>query len=409
MSTHCASETRRLRVGSGPWGLPHEGLPWSRQTESRRAGVVIVGAGITGALMAEHLVARGHDVVVIDRLTPGFGSTAASTAMLQWEIDRSVTELAARKGLEDAAWAYRASFAAVQGLAGLIGRLDIACRFRWRNALYLAGDGETEAALAREHGLRERIGMPGELLDSSRLLEEFGIERAAAIVSPGAAEADPLFLARALLLRAVEAGAQLIDGDVDAIDATHRAAAVHLTSGVIFEARHVVLATGYALPPFVTAPAHRMSASWAAVTAPQTELAFWPDHALVWEDAEPYLYARTTTDGRILVGGEDEVVHDAAERDARTPDKAARLHEKLQRLWRRDLPPFECAWSAAFGETDDGLPLIGAVPGLPNVYGAYGYGGNGITFSYLASRLLGAAIAGEVGDWVEVFALDRPA
>jgi hypothetical protein len=34
------------------------------------------------------------DVVIIDRELPGRGSTAASTSMLLWEIDRSLTERA---------------------------------------------------------------------------------------------------------------------------------------------------------------------------------------------------------------------------------------------------------------------------------------------------------------------------
>lgn len=52
------SERERLRIGHGPWGLPEEGLPWTRQARSRRCGAIIVGGGITGALMAEHLTAR---------------------------------------------------------------------------------------------------------------------------------------------------------------------------------------------------------------------------------------------------------------------------------------------------------------------------------------------------------------
>ena len=40
------------------------------------------------------------------------------------------------------------------------------------------------------------------------------------------------------------------------------------------------------------------------------------------------------------------------------------------------------------------MPLIGPVPGAKGVYAAYGYGGNGITFSFLAARLIGDLIAG---------------
>jgi glycine/D-amino acid oxidase-like deaminating enzyme len=53
------------------------------------------------------------------------------------------------------------------------------------------------------------------------------------------------------------------------------------------------------------------------------------------------------------------------------------------------------------------LPLIGPVPGKQGVFAAYGYGGNGITFSYLAAQLIGGLIAGETSPLIDDFALDR--
>ena len=55
----------------------------------------------------------------------------------------------------------------------------------------------------------------------------------------------------------------------------------------------------------------------------------------------------------------------------------------------------------------DGLPLIGPVPGAKGVYAAYGYGGNGITFSFLAAHLIGDLIAGKTSPLLDDFALDR--
>lgn len=37
---------------------------------------------------------------------------------------------------------------------------------------------------------------------------------------------------------------------------------------------------------------------------------------LVWNTDDPYLYMRTTDDGRILIGGGDEDFYDAEKRDA---------------------------------------------------------------------------------------------
>jgi glycine/D-amino acid oxidase-like deaminating enzyme len=69
----------------------------------------------------------------------------------------------------------------------------------------------------------------------------------------------------------------------------------------------------------------------------------------------------------------------------------------------------ECRWAGTFDTTSDGLPLIGPVPGQKGVYAAYGYGGNGITFSFLAAQLIGDLIAGKTSPLLGDFAIDRDA
>jgi glycine/D-amino acid oxidase-like deaminating enzyme len=66
------------------------------------------------------------------------------------------------------------------------------------------------------------------------------------------------------------------------------------------------------------------------------------------------------------------------------------------------------AWSGVFGETPDGLPLIGPLPGHHRLFAAYGYGGNGITFSFLAARIVARQMRGLSEAWDERLALDRP-
>jgi glycine/D-amino acid oxidase-like deaminating enzyme len=64
-------------------------------------------------------------------------------------------------------------------------------------------------------------------------------------------------------------------------------------------------------------------------------------------------------------------------------------------LWPAAKTDIGFRWSGTFDTTSDGLPLIGPVPGAKGIYAAYGYGGNGITFSFLAARLIGDLIAGK--------------
>ena len=397
-----------LRSGDSPWlaGPPRpasEGLD-----HDIRCDVVVVGGGITGALAAEHLTALGRDVILVDREHEGFGSTAASTAMLQWEIDLPLRRLAALYGFDKAADVYRRSFKAVEGLRERIAELALGCAFLSRDTVYLAAGDVGPRELLDEVALRQKAGLPGTLLDHATLLGSFGFDRQAAIVSPGSAEADPLSLCHALLRVAAGRGARLIRDEAVAFDSTASTASVQLGYGRTIEAGHVVLATGYVMPDCVTSDLHRVASSWALATLPQAPEALWPGPALVWEASEDYVYCRTTTDGRIIIGGEDEDTDNPDLRKELGPAKTDALLAKLRALAPGAAPTVGHAWSGAFGQTVDGLPLIGRVPGYPRMLAAYGYGGNGITFSFLASRIIGALIEDAEAPWFSHFAIDRP-
>ena len=396
-----------LHAGSSPWGRGKHGPQTRPLTESTKADVLVVGGGITGSMVAQHLAARGLDVVIVDRERPGLGSTAASTAMLLWEIDRSLEELTAVYGFERAAAVYRRSLAAMQGLGALIAGLGIDCIFRNRPTLYITAEDMSGSALVEEHRLRQRADLPGVHLGHADLLSGFGIDRAAAIYSPGAAEADPLLMSWGLLTDAISRGARLLDANIKTYDHGPSSVVAVTDDGRVVEARHVVLATGYVMPDFVKNGLHETVSSYAIGTVPQADRALWPEHALIWEASEDYLYCRTTADGRIVIGGGDDATTDADQRAAKLAGKTWFLEESLRRLWPKAEPRAACSWSGAFGTTCDGLPLIGPVPSMPRILAAYGYGGNGITFSFMASRMLAAYIAGQQQSWFETFALDR--
>ncbi len=371
-----------------------------------KCDALIVGGGITGSLIGERLTRQGLGVIIIDREHPGGGSTAASTSMLLWEIDRSLTQLTQAYGFEKASRAYRASLDAVAGLKSLILHLGIPCELGDRHSLYLA-TRDTDKELFEEHQLRQRAGLPGSFLDHRTLLDTFGIARAGAIVSAGAADADPTQLSRGFLRIAIARGARLFDDEAVGFDATSRAVCVQLESGCEIEARSVVLATGYVMPAIVQSTLHTVSSSWAIATKPQPQN-IWKGGALIWEDSANYLYARATQAGRIIIGGEDsDQVTEPEARDRLIPEKARTLANKLTALWPVAHTETDFRWSGTFDRTSDGLPLIGPLPGMENIYGAYGYGGNGITFSFLAAQLIGGLIAGSSTPLLSDFALDR--
>lgn len=399
-----------LRGGTPPWGQHPQQSARPTVDKDFRCEVLIVGAGITGSLAAEHLASQGRHVCIIDRQRPGFGSTLASTAMLLWEIDRSLTELTEIYGFERAANIYRHSMAATNGLFELVTTQGLPCGFRQRQSLYLAGNEIGERELLAEHNLRKRAGLPGDFLDHRALGREFELFREAAIVSPGSADANPLLLSKALLAAAIQKGAVLFDAEALTYDNSGNAVVVGLDGGRAIEASHVVLATGYVMPDFMASDLHKVASSWAIATPPQPPGAVWRDGVLIWEASENYSYARSAPDGRIIIGGEDDdTIVEPDARDALMPAKAEAIRAKLYALWPKATNTADFIWSGAFGTTSDGLPLIGCVPGHPRIYAAYGYGGNGITFSYMASRIVAALIAGNNRPWFDDFAIDRDA
>lgn len=117
-----------LRTGRPVWfAYRVPSVPTEKLTGDVKADVAVVGMGISGAMMVEALTARGHSVVAIDRRGPMKGSTAATTALVQFEIDQPLAKLSHMIGRAKAEQAWRRSRLAIESLAARIQDLDIDC------------------------------------------------------------------------------------------------------------------------------------------------------------------------------------------------------------------------------------------------------------------------------------------
>jgi len=368
---------------------------------------VVIGAGISGALIAERLTEDGLDVVMIDRRGPLAGSTTASTALLQYELDVPLSRLATRIGLGRAERLWRRSKLALDALDERLHRLGLSKDVARRSSLYLQGDVLDADGLREEGAARRRAGFEVSFLDRRAVRHAYGISGRAALLGHGSLAADPRRLAAGFLRTALARKARLY-APVEACEVEPLAtgAVVHTAGGPSLRARAVVFATGYEMAKGVPRKGHRVTSTWALATRPQPRAA-WPDEVLISEASDPYLYLRIGPEGRILCGGEDEGSIDQATRDALIPEKIAALEEKLARLLPNVRPEADYAWAGSFGASPTGSPSIGAVPGMRNCFAALGYGGNGITFSMLSAQVISAAIAGQDDPDGDLFAFRR--
>ena len=384
-----------LRSGHPWWavsnGLPHAFPPLQRDL---RCDVAVVGAGITGALIADELAAHGHDVVVLDRRDAGWGSTSASTALLQYEIDTHRTDLCRQFGEADAVLAYKACAEAIPMLAERA-RAFRDVGFARMSSLYYASRRRHRGALQDECALRLRHGFDVQWLEADAVEERFGFRAPGAILSALAARIDPYAMAYRLLHRLQASGTPVFDRTaVEAIEVGARGVTLRTPEGLTLAARHLVVAGGYESQKLLRQRVASNRSSYAFITEPIDDAALGPlRDTMVWESARPYLYMRTTADGRLLVGGEDDAVDVAARRDAQVARKTGKLAKQVRKLF-PDLPVQPgFAWAGTFAETKDGLPFFGAhAEHGPRVLFAMAYGGNGITYSMLGAGLLRAAI-----------------
>ena len=349
--------------------------------------VLVLGAGITGALCAYHLIKAGLDVVVLDKRNVASGSTSASTAMLQYEIDTPLTDLIGKMGKSDAERAYQVCLESIGKIANLCDEVGDSCGFTWKSSVYLASREKDVRGLQAEYAARRAAGIELDFLSLTDVEARFSFSRPAALLSKVAAEIDVYRLTHRLLQRSQEMGARIFDRTaMESYELNPQNVTVTTGTGAKVRAKWIVFATGYEVVEILKRPIVNLNSSFAFVSEPIETFPGWWEKCLLWETARPYLYMRTTVDGRAIVGGEDAGYRNPLRRDAAVGRKAAKLEKRFREMFPAiDLQP-AYAWAGTFGETEDGLAYIGSVPELPRCLFTLGFGGNGITYSVVARK-----------------------
>lgn len=398
-----------LSSGSPYWivknGLLHA---YPRLDEAVQCDVLVVGAGITGALIADQLVRAGMSVCVIDRREAGWGSTSASTALLQYEIDTELQQLCERYGSADAVLAYRACADAVGGLRTLARTLR-GVDFQPMHSLYFASRWYHKHRLEAEGALRLAHGFDLDVLDRSALAARYGIDAPVALLTPLAAQTDPYQFAHRLLARVQSKGGRVHGRTALArFDCVRGAVNVTTDQGVAIRCKHLILAAGYECQQWLDQRVARNRSSYAFVSEPMPGKLGVLRETLMWESARPYLYMRRTHDERLLVGGEDDSIDIPMRRDLRVAGKADKLLGRVLKLFPQLPLKVAFAWAGTFAETEDGLPFFGAhAQHGPRVHFAMAYGGNGITYSFIGAAILRDALQGKRHPCASLFSFRR--
>ncbi|MDH6252930.1 glycine/D-amino acid oxidase-like deaminating enzyme [Chryseobacterium sp. H1D6B] len=345
--------------------------------------VLIIGGGITGSLTAHQMMKDGYKTILIDKREICNGSTSATTSMLQYEIDVPLFELIEKIGEKGAVESYKACSESIDTLEKLTKEIQSEAGFKRKESLYFASKKKDVDWLKNEFEARKKAGFKVKWLESGEIQEKFGFQSTfGGIVSKQGASIDAFKFAHELLAFNHKKGLGIFDKtEMKTVEYHKGYILVSTTNGPQIKAKKIIYCIGYESKNLIKEHFVDLKSTFAVVSEIDDDKFKNIGKTLVWNTDEPYLYMRTTDDGRLLIGGGDEDFYDAEKRDALLDKKEKEILRSLKKI-KPDYHFYtDFVWAGTFGETKDGLPYIGEHEKFKNSYFVLGFGGNGITFS----------------------------
>lgn len=351
--------------------------------------VLIVGGGITGALMAHAAIKKGYKTVLIDKREIANGSTSATTSMLQYEIDIPLYKLTQMIGEQGAIGSYLSCRDAIDSLHRVVNEIQSTCGFEKKESVYFAGNSKDVKWLKTEFEARLAAGFDVKWLDKQKLYTAYGLVAEGGILSEDGGSVDAFCLTHDLLHYNSEKGLRVFDKtELKKVKYEKDGIKVQVHTGAEIRAKKIIYCTGYETQSMLPDKIVNLKSTYAIISEKENQHTSFCNKTLFWNTDAPYLYMRTTEDGRLLVGGEDVDFKNAIKRDLLLCKKKDRLTKTLKKYLPEVVFIEDFCWCGTFGETKDGLPYIGQHPKFPNSYFLLGFGGNGITFSVTGAEMI---------------------
>jgi gamma-glutamylputrescine oxidase len=364
--------------------------------------VCVVGGGYTGLMTALELAERGYGVVLLEAERVGWGASGRNGGQVITGYNKSMGDIAARMGTDDARKLWDLGEAAKALLRDRVERHGIRCSLTWGFVLAALKDRHMTELAGLERELRDGYGYSGlERLDRAGLS---GFVRGRGYVGglydSGSGHLHPLNYALGLADACVAAGVRIFEGSRVLSIATGDAPEAVTARGRV-RARFLVLAgNAYlgGLAPALAAKAMPV-ATHIIATEPlgaERALDLLPRDVAVSDMNFVLNYFRRTPDHRLLFGGGVSYSgHDL-------PGVELGMRRKLLQVFPElDGVRVSHVWGGRVAITANRLPHLGRLSAT--TYFAHGYSGHGVALAGIAGRVIAEAVAG-TAERFDVFA-----
>ncbi len=354
----------------------------------------VIGAGVVGVYLARLLKSRGHSVCVLEARHVAAGATGRNAGMVLTGSALHYHDAINRYGHDVALEAWRLSLHNREIVVGL--SQEMGTLWQQTGALVLALDDTEAEDLQRAADAMLDDDIEVKFTHKDPLKRGF----AAALHQPGDGGIHPVKFTQAL---AAYSG-------IDVWEQSEVFAVEPAGEGLEVRSRRVrVRCAAVALCTNAYAPLLNDYFRGKVVPTRGQVLCTEPlDRALMPQMCYAdygYEYFRQLSDGRLLLGGWR---HHFKEAEVGYEDRTtAGLQSGLEGFMARYFPEtagkrITHRWSGTMGFSLDGLPLVGALPDMPQVYFAVGFTGHGLGFGLAtAERLAAHILFGEKLAWLD--------
>jgi glycine/D-amino acid oxidase-like deaminating enzyme len=411
-----AAEVRPAVPAVGPrsWWLDEAlradpGAPCPPLSGDVAADVCVVGGGFAGLWTAYELSERAPQlgIVLLEGDICGAGGSGANGGF----FSPSWTGLSALCGAlgEQGGVAYAAALAdMVRELDAWIDLHKARIDAHHEGILYAragewqAGPDDETFRLLEKHGYADRLRLVDaaearRVADSPRLV--------GGVITPDLTVIQPAKLARELRRVLLERGVRVCEGTPMLRVEAGRPSRVATPTGTVAAAQVVITTGAWAGSQPHFRRAFAVCTDFMVVTEPIPELIEqigWTSHMGIADLREMLYYLRTTSDGRIAIGGGamgiayDGRIKGRVLTSSRLAEMAA--HGLTWLFPQLEAVRFDAAWSGPMDVTREALPFFETAPG-GNVHAGLGFSGHGLTGTKLGGKILASLVLGEDDAW----------
>lgn len=362
-----------------------------------KAQIIIIGGGVIGTACAYFLSRRGAKVLVLERGHLGCGASGATAAIISIGGTGTIPEPLCRLNIE--------SYNLVLDLEE---DFDQPLEIMRGGILYVALN-EHQAAEIRPiyEGIR-RLGIECRLLDgpeARRLEPMLGPGVTAAVYNPASYHVNPFRLSEAYLRATLRRGGEIQYG-IEVFDVKVNNGRIErvVTDRGDYYADWVIVAGGAHTPQILSSlgieipilPARGQVIITEAYPRMTEHVLMFMDHLYVEQTANGNFYLGSHTE---FAGFENRITLEKLTTYAQAFVRAVPILARLQAL----------RFFAAFRPVcEDGLPVIGPVPGCPRLIIASGHGRVGVRLSAGTGKAVSEIIVdGETEHPIDAFDVDR--